>query len=347
MREKGPDFRIVGGISEEEKEQEKKRLKGLRGEKHLEDLREESIIEELETLEYDKEEEELELIGLANKRTNKLMKEVGIQSHDVPERNFHIVPPDFYERATGEKGVASVLRGSFLIIMNVARARVSPLLFGVYAFHELMHLNSHYTQEVQKKKEGNEDMLKRTAYRAGICVGSAQKKELQGESHGHFEGLNEAVVDLQSKEFVLDLIKHPLLKQERERLNSEEAIEFKKKIAQESKTAQEDIFWVSKDGEEYERIGYSRQRKVLEYVMEQIQIEFPEKYKSKEEVLAEFLKSFFTGHLLPLAKLTEKTFGKGGFRLLGMMKTDEETPIEVFEALYKKRLEQEKKKINL
>ena len=85
----------------------------------------------------------------------------------------------------------------------------------------------------------------------------------------------------------------------------------------------------------YEIISYPRQRAILSFVVSEIQEEFSKKYKANEDVSLEFLKAFFTGYLLPIARLVETTFGKGSFRVLGMMGDDKETPITVWEYLEK------------
>ncbi len=72
-------------------------------------------------------------------------------------------------------------------------------------------------------------------------------------------------------------------------------------------------------------------------VIQEIQKELPETYPDTDDVLEEFTKAFFTGRLMQLGKIVEQTFGKGSFRILGMMKDDRESPVEVLETLRKMR----------
>jgi len=133
---------------------------------------------------------------------------------------------------------------------------------------------------------------------------------------------------------LLDL---PELALEKRWLNSEKAKNLKKKIAIEKGIPEEDIIWVNEDGSDYEDFSYRAQRKVLKYVCEEIKKQYPEQFKDASEVYKLFLKAHFTGQLLPIARLMEKTFGEGSFRLLGNMETSNESGILHLESLQKAR----------
>ena len=89
---------------------------------------------------------------------------------------------------------------------------------------------------------------------------------------------------------------------------------------------------------DWESVSYFSQRQVLEYVCGEIQKEFPNQYDNADDVFKEFLKSHFNGRLLPVARLVEKTFGEGSFRLLGNMGTDRKSGISHLELLRKARI---------
>jgi len=80
---------------------------------------------------------------------------------------------------------------------------------------------------------------------------------------------------------------------------------------------------MSRDGKDGVTISYQPHREVLDFVVDKIQKELPDQYSSKEQVLTEFLKAFFTGQISSLARLVEKTFGPGSFEVLGMMGDDD------------------------
>jgi uncharacterized protein YejL (UPF0352 family) len=98
--EKGPEFRVVGNAPEDGKEYVKKEMLGRLHEQHLESLGPEKK-DAIKQLQYEKSPKELALIGLANESTNALMEEIGVAPFNVPENNFHILPPDLYKEFFG------------------------------------------------------------------------------------------------------------------------------------------------------------------------------------------------------------------------------------------------------
>jgi len=80
-------------------------------------------------------------------------------------------------------------------------------------------------------------------------------------------------------------------------------------------------------------------------VCAEIQKEFPEKFKSADDVYKIFLNAHFTGHLVTIGRLVEKTFGEGSFRELGNMGSDKESGVLCLEFLKKARARQIRKKI--
>ena len=344
--EKGPEVRIVGEVSEEMKEQIKRETKELLGEKHLEHLSEEKR-RELEAFEYPKTKEETELISFTNKKINELMEKSGVSSYDIPEANIHILPPDLYKKFDSYNRVAVSFPKDQIIVFNANFARNNPVFFGDVVFHELMHSKSHLTLEAEeeaKTEGGGEKKITKTEFRSGLAIKAAQKLSSRGKYHEHFRGLNEALISSQEKSFYEEMMKLPLLEKERERLLSSETQEIKKRIVKENGGSEEDIIWVRPDGKDYEIISYPRQRTVLSFIISEIQEEFSEKYKTDNDVSQEFLKGFFSGKILTIARLIEKTFGEGGFRVLGMMSDDKETPIAVLEYMRKARNRQLKSK---
>lgn len=345
-KKEGPEFRVVGNVSEEIKKEVKKEYLGYLRENHLEYLSDEDK-KELDALEYPKTEKELKAISLANEATNKLMEKVGVPSYNIPERNFHIVPPELYKKiAKQTEAFATTFFDHQAILINAEKVReINPLVSAIIFFHETMHLKGHFAIEVEEKQNEKEKKLEKTPFREGIRVTSAQKLGFNKKYHVHFIGLDEAIVSQAEKEFVKDILNHPDFKETKEWLDSLEAQKIKKEIAKNKNIKEEDIVWVSPDGKDFSEISYPNQREALNYIMEEIKKDFPEKYKNKEEVFLEFLKAHFSGKLLSLAKLVEKTFGKGSFRTLGMMGNDfSNTPLQILESLRRARATLKKSK---
>ena len=154
-------------------------------------------------------------------------------------------------------------------------------------------------------------------------------------------GLHEAIVSSQEKRLLNKLLELPALAKEKEWLMSDEAKELRKKLAEKKEIPENDIIWVGKKEEDdWESVFYLQHRRVLDYVCDEIQKQFPDQYQNAEDVFKEFLKAHFTGQLLSVARLVEKTFGKGSFRLLGNMGKENESAVLHLESLKKERIRQ-------
>lgn len=334
--EKVPNFRIIGGASEKAKEEERECME-FKLVDHIESLSEQAQ-KNLERLEYPKTEMEFSLIGFANSETDRLMEESGVNPYDIPADNYHIIPNELFKDITGQTSDAAAFFNIQGIVFNAHSFRSNPAYFGAVALHETLHLKGHLTIEVEEEGRDGEKKAIKTHYREGVSVGAARKKWLKGEQHLHFQGLHEAIVSTQEKRSLPNLFNLPSLKKEKERMSSGPAKELVKRIAEKKGLLPEDFIWVGEKEDEYEIITYRSQRKALQYVCEEIHKQFPDRYQSEEDVFKEFLKAQFTGRLLPIAHLVEDTFGKGSFRMLGDMRTDEEGGVLALEALRKARL---------
>ncbi|MES3032123.1 MAG: hypothetical protein V4699_02695 [Patescibacteria group bacterium] len=335
--EKGPKVRIVGGASTEKKEQAKKELRqALFNHSNSLSLQER---EALEKFEYPKSLKELALINFVNQETSRLMQEAGIKPYDIPFENYHIIPPELYHQLTKDNSNAATENKKQAMIFNAEYFRDNPVNFGAVALHETLHLKAHLSMEVEEK-DGKVDS---TLYRESVAIRAAQSKSHHGEYHHHFTGLHEGIVAETEKRLLAKLLDLPQLAKEKEWLESDEAREMRKNLAQEKEIPEDDIIWIGKKGEndlEWELVTYPQQRKVLNYLCVEIQKQFPDQYRSADDVYQTFLNAHFTGRLLPIARLIEKTFGEGSFRLLGNMGTGNSSGVLHLESLKKARARQ-------
>ncbi|HBH71656.1 MAG: hypothetical protein UU88_C0002G0059 [Parcubacteria group bacterium GW2011_GWC1_42_11] len=333
--ENGPQIRTIGNASHEEKEKARQEfLQRLFS--HFDSLNIEER-NQLEEFEYPKTEKELACIDFANKETNELMKDAGIEPYDIPVENFHIIPSELYKKAYRGSGVAVATIRQQGILFNGDVFRDNPAHFGVVALHETLHLKSHLSLEVKERGE----KIKTTPYRHGVSVLSLQEYDKRQEFHEHFRGLHEAIVSVQEKKSFTKFLESPWMSEERKWLLSDEAQSLKKDVSQKKGIPEDDIIWVGKkDKEDWETVSYPKQRMVLDLVCKEIQEQFPEQYQNSDEVFKEFLKSHFTGQLLHIARLVEKTFGEGSFRVLGNMGTDKSSGVLHLETLKKARMRQ-------
>lgn len=347
----GPEFRIVGKISPEEKEDIKKEYSGRFGEKHLENISEESQ-KELKRLEYPKTPIEATIVSFANQKTNELRKKAGVKEFDIPERNLHIIPPDLYKKELdlNDESNATTVWQQQAIFLNADTCRENDFKFSKICFHEQLHLKSHVAFEATKKKEKEEARKPDAAtFRGGLVVSSTRKMNEQYKKHSHFKGLNEAIASYHERDYFKEFLKLPMFKKEKEWMDSEEAKKIKKELAKKFSSPEEEFLYIKKeikDGKEnypYITNGYPHHVYVLEYLISEIQKELPDRYSSTDEINTEFLKSLFTGKLLNIAHPIEKTFGKGSFETLGMMDDKENSAIQMLDYLRRARTRQLKK----
>jgi len=333
--EKGPKIRIIGGASVEKKEEAKKEIEQALF-SHFESLSPQEQ-EQLKKFEYPKSEKELALIDFANKETSRLMQEAGIEPYDLPAENFHLIPPELYKKATDRERGATAFIIKQGILFNAQDFRDNPVNFGASVLHEMLHLKAHFSLEVEEE----DDKVSKTPYREGVTVRALQSHGYHGKYHEHFAGLHEGIVAETEKRLLGKLLDQPELAEEKEWLNSDEAKEIKKKLAQKKEISEDDIIWIGKKREDdWEAVSYLEQRNVLNYICEEIQKQFPGRFQSSDDVYKVFLSAHFTGRLLPLGRFVEKTFGEGSFRLLGNMGTDSESGVLHLESLKRARTRQ-------
>jgi len=324
MSEKAPDIRIVGNASETEKEDLHKEMVGYFGEHHLDSLTE-GQRQQLEKGELVKTPEEEEIIDLVNQKTNELMRQSGVEPFDVPKNNYHFVPKDVYLKIKppGAPGAAISFDRHQAAVFNATYFRKSILEFATTIFHETLHLKSR--QVIQLNKVGID--LEIATSRSGVKVHSSHKQNIEGDSHSHLDGLDEAIVSEYEKKFFNDVLQMPIFKDYRNWFLSEEVVKERKLIAKEHRIAEDEIFWKTKNSNNKCGFPYFYQRQVLNYVVSEIQNDFSKDYVSKDKVLAEFLQACFTGRLMKIAHLVEDTFGEGSFRVLGDMDTNDQNAI--------------------
>lgn len=169
--------------------------------------------------------------------------------------------------------------GSHATVLGEALVdRRDDLATAITTFHELWHtLASH--NAIQITTGGDLDW-----YRSGFSIQSRN-----GETK-MFHHLDEALVGHATKKFV------------------DEVLRLRPDFAEQIKQAEE-------EGEEVD----TTRRRELDDLLKYLDIVFErnrEDFSDRKEILDMFMKAQVTGNLLPVARLIEKTFGKGAFRKL-------------------------------
>lgn len=340
MKESAGQFNIIGNAPEHEKLETKEALERALREGHLEDSMDEASLEKIRINEYPKNEDEIFLIDFINKETNKIMENLGIKSFNIPERNFHIVPPELFEDITGGKvsgGVADYKHQA--IGLDVSNARSHPIVFANIAFHEALHLKAKQVVQVSRPKNEIESDAKKSFLKMGLTISSPITENGEKEEHMHFKGLHEAVVANEEAKFISKLMELDMFSNLKKWINSDKGMEEKMQIWHEKKIPIDEIYYIDVKQKKFYNIGYESQREVLLYVCGEIA---KDKGLPEEDIQKEFLKANFSGSLLGLAKMVEKTFGKGSFRELGNLDINENSARNVLESLKKFRLRKQR-----
>lgn len=229
---------------------------------------------------------------------------------------------------SGTKGTYDSLGQKIFVLFDYDSK--SKLKFMATMVHELMHLNSFNSVEagqkdkdskvlslVEKDNKGSEMSL--YLRRVGWVITGPGKQN-------YFELLNEAVTSELAMRFDWEYFDNiPELSEElRER---EVAIrEFAKREGGDILEAREKIAFLDEfpieDNSDMVNVKlvpytYEAARKSLWGMAEIIYKANQDEFNSKEEVVDLFIRAYFNGKILPVARLYEKTFGKGSFRELG------------------------------
>ncbi len=326
---KRPEPTVVGSVSKEKKEKIKQKILENFGEGHYNQIPEDKR-KILESLEYEKKPYEKSAIDISNKITNLMISEFGLTPFDIPEKNIHIVPESLYKEIDEGKNLGATFQKEQIIVLNAEKnmnffGRVSTI------FHEIIHLKGYFSLEAQ------EDSLK--LRRSGLKMNTSFKKEKNIGNFNLFHGLNEAVVAEIEKEYFKELVgQNQFLKKEYEWESSEEAQKLKEKIAEENGINADEILSVNKNGKNFETFSYIIQRKVLNYIVDQIYKDNEDKFNSRDDVMKLFFKAHFDGKIINLAKLIEKSFGKKAFRVIGIMDEQSNSARSVMDYLMKSRV---------
>ena len=330
MKKGGPEFRVVGNAEYVEKYAAKRKRESAF---YMQDAFTEEEEQLLAKTEYPKSDKEKALIRFANDGINELLEEAGMDTYDVPEENIHILPPEVFDRFGTHDATASTRYYYQAVFANAAELRGRPVSFGTTMVHELMHLKAPQTLEVRDDEENASE------YRAGISAPASIKRSREIGDHEHGRGVHEALIVLTEKEMFEKMLKLPELAEQKAWMESSEYEAFKQKIHATDKVPLDEFIWINKDGKTWDHFAYWWERKTLLYACEEICNEFPE-YETVNAVVKEFRTAHLTGRLLPIARLTEKTFGSGSFRILMDMKADRESASLTREHLGKMRRKQ-------
>ncbi|MEI8062283.1 MAG: hypothetical protein WCG97_03230 [bacterium] len=324
-----PEFRIVGDDTPENKAALVADLNAAFHENTMFGIKPD-IQEKIRDQEIEKSELALEVIDYVNKKVDELMMDLGLEAVEFPAENIHILPAQLYSEINGPSSSGQAKQENQAVFVNSDFLRRSPTSGAATMYHEVLHLNGHFAGEM------NKDTPHTTFYRKGLVIYPLQAKREQRintqleKPWTLFWGLNEAIIQRATRKFNLEILDDIEFEGETKWMKSPEYIEERVKIAEHLGIDPSEIDWISEDRKNYTLDSYPEYRKVYSYVLEEIAKRFPDEYKDTDTVDKEFLKATFTGHMVKIGRLVEKTFGPGSFRTLGNMHSQK--PDEPFSA---------------
>jgi hypothetical protein len=198
-------------------------------------------------------------------------------------------------------------------LVRVKSEKYSIMKFAEVAVHELIHFNSFQSAGFIEIDEKTRKLSERVVGFSMTVEGDEQAKE----PDYYFHEVNEAVTAELTKRFceeyfgsipalVEDVTKRDKFRAGIRKGDPTEIMAF-------SNTQESDGKWHA-IAEDY---PYADERKNGWAMMTEIQEKNPDKFKDAEEVFRLFVNAYFTGNFLTVARLVEKTYGKGFFRRLG------------------------------
>lgn len=174
--------------------------------------------------------------------------------------------------------------------------------------HELMHTNSFASLTVAHKKNAATETEIRTR-RSGISI---KGREQSPEENNFFLSLNEAVTEELARRFMNKYFSNIKPLSEKFKKYTEDGDKMKKNINTKERPIAEVVseFLLNPNGPAAAYVG---ERVEFWAMIEEVFIKNKDKFETREDVFKVFSMAYFTGRLLPLSRLLEKTFGKGSF----------------------------------
>ncbi|MFZ1626674.1 MAG: hypothetical protein WAT81_02605 [Candidatus Moraniibacteriota bacterium] len=130
-----------------------------------------------ESVEQPKSPEQIAILELVNTETNEVLKRYGLESFDIPPKNYHVIKESEWK----SKGVAFYRPNLQFVAMVEQPANI---VFMTKAFHETLHFKSYNALQITIG-----DTKEQKDYRIGLAVTSRDGKR------EFFRHLNEAVTE--------------------------------------------------------------------------------------------------------------------------------------------------------
>ena len=291
--------RVVGGTPEEEKDALKKVADNYFNKQEFYDA------------EREKTPEEMEIIKGILTRLPEFVKKYG--GKPVPLTPDHIHVLDFNRMSEEEKKNLGNIIGHYDHILQTARVIVegnedNNLNFANRTVHELLHFSSFQSADFENK----ENKILNEQHRIGGLL--IRTSDELGKEQIYFNDWDEAITEELAVRFDEEYFKsiEPLseILKQRDKLRANFAENH-------PETSQGDVKRIVNNITSNGDFTYFVERQECTMIIENIFKNNSDKFRSIDEVFDVFAKAYFTGKILPIAKLVEKTYGNGSFREFG------------------------------
>ena len=286
----------------------------------------------IDSNEKEKSAELLEIIDRVNDRMAEFLKEYGAVAINVPPQNIHILDrakvtaqelEEIEKRYGTKNGAYMPSKQAAIILKNYEEGKLQFLYTLV---HEMLHQQGFYSYQKSYAKEAAEIGLKKDEQkidinirRSGFAVSTKDGKKW------FFNDVNEAVITELEIRFANRYFREfPELQSEM--ANKDQLLlEFAKNDNGQAKKLQSKFAGVKRSmsdrgpGLVATTYAYADEREKLADLISDLYKRNQSEFVSEEEVFKLFAVATLTGRLLPVARLIEKTYEKGSFRMIGEM----------------------------
>lgn len=268
-----------------------------------------------------------ELIMEINSKMGEFLKEYGGNATEVPPRNIHLIDVSKLTLAQAQSLKEKFPKSSAFYLpfnqhIGSTLDESDKLRLAQALVHEMLHLNAFLSFQ---KTEGNDYVKKSTDEREVFSLKQRRVgfRIFLSNDVVYFKDIDEAIIQELTirfdwkyfgyfSELEEDFVERQGALEAESRRTGESFEDLKRALAavrEEKRT----------DGHRFtaRTPGYDEERERLYKLIDDLYQKNQTAFASKEEVFNLFAKATLTGRLLPIARLIEKTYGKGSFRKLG------------------------------